>query len=106
MRFSIERDTLTEAVAWVARALPNRPVLPILSGLLLTAIVGDGDAPGELTLSCFDYEVSARIRVPADVTDVGTALVPGRLLAEITRSLPGLPVEFDDSVGSDVTLTC
>ena len=100
MRFSIERDTLTEAVAWVARALPNRPVLPILSGLLLAAM-----EDGVLTLSCFDYEVSARIRVPADVTEPGTVLVPGRLLAEITRSLPGYPVEFDDG-GQDVTLTC
>ena len=104
MRFSIERDTLTEAVAWVARALSNRPVLPILSGLLLTAAAeDDGD---ELVLSCFDYEVSARIRVAAQVSEPGTVLVPGRLLAEITRSLPPLPVEIDDSVGSDVTLTC
>ncbi len=100
MRFRIERDALTEAVAWVARALPNRPVLPILSGLLLTAA-----KDGELTLSCFDYEVSARIRVPADVTEPGTVLVPGRLLAEITRSLPGFPVEFDDEA-QDVALTC
>jgi len=105
MRFGIERDTLTEAVAWVARALPNRPVLPILSGLLLTA-AKTPDGPGELTLSCFDYEVSARIRVEADVTEPGTVLVPGRLLAEITRSLPGFPVELDDSAGQDVTLTC
>jgi DNA polymerase-3 subunit beta len=99
MRFRIERDTLTEAVAWVARALPSRPVLPILSGLLLSA-TADG-----LTLSCFDYEVSARIRVAADVTDTGTVLVPGRLLADITRSLPDLPVEFDDE-GPDIALTC
>jgi DNA polymerase III subunit beta len=99
MRFSIERDTLTEAVAWVARALPNRPVLPILSGLLLSA-AGD-----ELTLSCFDYEVSARIRVPAEITEPGSVLVPGRLLAEITRSLPDFLVKFDDG-GPDVTLTC
>ena len=105
MRFGIERDTLTEAVAWVARALPNRPVLPILSGLLLTA-AKTPNGPGELTLSCFDYEVSARIRVEADVTEPGTVLVPGRLLAEITRSLPGFPVELDDSAGQDVTLTC
>ena len=105
MRFGIERDTLTEAVAWVARALPNRPVLPILSGLLLTA-TKTPDGTGELTLSCFDYEVSARIRVIADVTEPGTVLVPGRLLAEITRSLPGFPVELDDSTGQDVTLTC
>jgi DNA polymerase III subunit beta len=105
MRFGIERDTLTEAVAWVARALPARPVLPILSGLLLTAAKAP-DGPGELTLSCFDYEVSARIRVEADVTEPGTVLVPGRLLAEITRSLPGFPVELDDQAGQDVTMTC
>jgi DNA polymerase-3 subunit beta len=99
MRFMVERDTLAEAVAWVARSLPSRPVLPILSGLLLEA------DSGGLTLSCFDYEVSARIRVDAEVTAPGTALVPGRLLAEITRSLPPLEVEFDYDA-DDVTLTC
>ena len=94
MRFVVERDVLAEAVAWVARSLPTRPVLPVLSGLLLEA------APDGLSLACYDYEVSARIRVPADVAEAGTALVPGRLLAEITRSLPALAVEFstDDDV--------
>jgi DNA polymerase III subunit beta len=98
MRFVVERDALAEAVAWIARSLPSRPVLPVLSGLQLQA------APDGLTLSCFDYEVSARIGVDADVAEPGTALVPGRLLAEITRSLPGHPVEVDDA--DDVTLTC
>jgi DNA polymerase III subunit beta len=101
MRFVVERYALAEAVAWVARSLPTRPVLPVLSGLLLQA-AADG-----LTLSCFDYEVSARIRVPADVTEAGTALVPGRLLAEITRSLPEDPVEVNDADDADdVVLTC
>jgi DNA polymerase III subunit beta len=101
MRFVVERDVLAEAVAWVARSLPTRPVLPVLSGLLLQA-AADG-----LTLACYDYEVSARIRVPADVAEPGTALVPGRLLAEITRSLPGLPVEVGDAGDADdVVLTC
>jgi DNA polymerase-3 subunit beta len=90
MRFSVQRDALAEAVAWVARALPTRPVIPVLAGLLLKA-TGDG-----VTLACFDYEVSARVAVPADVTEPGMALVPGRLLLEITRSLPGLPVQFRD----------
>jgi len=98
MRFVVERDALAEAVAWIARSLPSRPVLPVLSGLLLQA-ADDG-----LTLSCFDYEVSARITIDADVSEQGTALVPGRLMAEITRSLPGHPVEVDDK--DDVTLTC
>src|SRR5271156_3504901 len=89
MRFTVERAALAEAGAWVPRSLPTRPVLPILSGLLLEA-----DADG-LTLSCFDYEGSARIQLDAKGADPGTALVPGRLLAEITRSLPPAEVEFD-----------
>jgi DNA polymerase III subunit beta len=99
MKFRVGRDALGEAVAWVARALPSRPVVPVLSGMLLQA---DDDG---LTLSCFDYEVSARMRIDADVAEAGTALVPGRLLAEITRSLPALDVEVTcdaDMVG----LTC
>src|ERR1019366_7985268 len=88
VKFRVGRDALGEAVAWVARALPSRPVVPVLSGLLLRA--GDDG----LTLSCFDYEVSARIAVEAEVAEPGTVLVPGRLLAEITRSLPQAPAEF------------
>ena len=99
MRIIIERDALAEAVAWVARSLPSRPVLPILSGMLLEA------SAGILTLSCFDYEVSARIQVDAEVAEPGTALVPGRLLAEITRSLPSQPVEVDHEK-DDVIVTC
>ena len=99
MKFQVERDVLAEAVGWASRALPSRPVIPVLSGLLLEA-AADG-----LTLSCFDYEVSARVEVAAEVAEPGTVLVPGRLLAEITRSLPSLPVEFaDDPEG--VGLTC
>jgi DNA polymerase III subunit beta len=99
MRIIVERDVLAEAVAWVARSLPSRPVLPILSGLLLEA------SAGGLTLSCFDYEVSARILLDAEVTEPGIALVPGRLLAEITRSLPPFPVELDHEK-DDVAVTC
>src|SRR5438105_1943031 len=79
MKFRVEHDALADAVAWVARALPSRPVVPVLAGLRLEA--GEG-----LTLSCFDYELSATAQVVADVAEPGTALVPGRLLAEITRS--------------------
>jgi DNA polymerase III subunit beta len=99
VKFRVERDVLGEAVSWVARALPARPVVPVLSGLLVQA-----DADG-LTLSCFDYEVSARVVIAADVGEPGTALVPGRLLAEITRSLPPDPVEVA-SAADMITLTC
>ena len=99
MKFRVEHEALAEAVGWMARALPSRPVVPVLSGLRLAA--GDDG----LTLSCFDYEVSALARIGADVAEPGTVLVPGRLLAEITRSLPAEPAEFT-SDGEVVTLSC
>jgi DNA polymerase-3 subunit beta len=98
MKFRVEHDTMADAVAWVARALPSRPVVPVLSGLRL-------DADDGLTVSCFDYELSATAHLPAEVAEPGTALVPGRLLAEITRSLPGQPAEFR-SDADEVTLIC
>jgi DNA polymerase III subunit beta len=120
MKFTVERDALADAVAWVARALPTRPVVPVLTGLMLSADPddqpGQPSEPGQpaeatrpgagfLTLSCFDYEVSARVRVRAEVARPGTFLVPGRLLVEIVRSLPQHPVEFGDDPDG-VSVTC
>jgi len=100
MRLRMGRDALAEPVGWTARALPTRPVIPILAGLLLDAVEGD-----RLTLSCFDYDVSARVSVDATVAEPGRALVSGRLLAEIARSLPPQPVDLV-SEGDTVILSC
>ena len=100
MKLRVERDVLAEAVTWAARALPTRPPVPVLAGLLLHA-----EAEGVLRLSSFDYEVSARVEVPAEVLDGGTVLVSGKLLAEISRSLPSKPVDISTD-GSRVSLTC
>jgi DNA polymerase-3 subunit beta len=88
VKFRVERDVLAEAVTWVARGLPARPPVPVLAGILLHA-----EDDGTLTLSAFDYEVSARITVAADVSEPGTVLVLGRLLADISRNLPDRPID-------------
>lgn len=88
MKIRLERDVLAEAVQWAARSLPTRPSVPILAGLLIRA--GDD----QVTFSSFDYETSAQIKVKAAVTDEGEALISGRLLADISRSLPGKPVDI------------
>ena len=95
----MERDALADAVAWVARSLPNRPTAPILAGLLMKA-AGD-----EVTLSSFDSTTSAQVTMAAEVTDEGTVLVSGRLLNEIARSLPNKPVEMVAD-HTQVELTC
>jgi DNA polymerase-3 subunit beta len=99
VKFRVERDVLADAVAWAARSLPVRPSVPVLAGLLI-------DASDEgLVLSTFDYETSARATLKAEVSDEGRALVSGRLLADICRSLPAKPVEMVID-GSRVSLTC
>lgn len=103
MKFRVERDVLADAVAWTARALPLRPSAPVLAGLLIEAGAIDG-ADG-LQLSTFDYETSARATLNADVSIEGRALVSGRLLADICKSLPNKPVEMQID-GAKVTLTC
>ena len=101
MKFTVERDVLADAVAWAARSLPVRPSVPVLAGLLIETVEG-GDG---LQLSTFDYETSARATLPASVQDEGRALVSGRLLADICRSLPNKPVEMTID-GAKVSLTC
>lgn len=100
MKFRVERDVLAEAVTWVARGLPARPPVPVLAGVLIAA-----DEEGTLTLSAFDYELSARVTVPADVAESGEVLVLGRLLSDISRNLPAKPVDVGTD-GTKVTLAC
>lgn len=99
MKFRVDRDVLAEAVTWTARSLSPRPPVPVLSGLLIKA---EG---GMVSIASFDYEISARLQIAADVSEEGTILVSGRLLADICRSLPSAPVELTTD-GSKVTLTC
>lgn len=99
MKFRIERDTLADAVAWTARSLPTRPSVPVLAGLLI-----ESNDEG-LTLSGFDYETSTRATLPAEVADEGRALVSGRLLAEICKSLPSKPVDVSLE-GTKVSVVC
>jgi len=98
VKITVERDLLTEAVSWTARALPARPTSPVLACIRLHADSG-------LTLSAFDYEVSAQATVPVTVDESGTFLVSGRLLTEIVRSLPAKPAEMATD-GTRVVLRC
>jgi len=99
LKFRLVREDFADAVAWVARNLPTRPTVPVLAGVLLT-----GSDEG-LTVSGFDYEVSAEVQVAAEIASPGSVLVSGRLLSDITRALPAKPVDVSVE-GTRVSLTC
>lgn len=99
MKFQVNRDIFSEAVSFAVKLLPQRTTLPILSGVLI-----ETTATG-LTLSSFDYEVSAQTEISAEVEEAGKVLVSGRLLADIASRLPNAPVQFSTEQGR-ISVTC
>lgn len=88
MKCTVNRDVLSDAVSFAVRLLPQRPTQPLLSGVLLEA------TSAGINVSSFDYEVSSRTRVDAEVEAEGKVLVSGRLLNEIANRLPQAPVSL------------
>jgi len=99
MKFQVNRDVFSEAVSFAVKLLPQRTTLPILSGVLIEA-TDEG-----LTLSSFDYEVSAQTSITAEVEEGGKILVSGRLLADIASRLPSAPVQFSTEENR-IKVTC
>lgn len=100
MKFRIEKNLLDAAAEAVAKALPNRPSVPVLAGVKIVAADAD-----QVTLSGFDYEVSTEITYTASVDATGAVLVSGRLLAAIAKALPNKPVDLA-AVGAHLELVC
>src|SRR5699024_6796295 len=73
VKYTGTRDVLADAVTWATKTLPNRPSAPVLAGILISA-----EAGGTVRLAVFDYEVSSRVEIAADVVSAGTVLVSGR----------------------------
>ncbi len=88
MKFQVNRDVFNEAVSFAVKLLPQRTTLPILSGVMIET------KENAITLSSFDYEVSAQTEIIGEVEEPGKVLVSGRLLAEIASRLPAAPVHF------------
>ncbi len=86
MKFTIEQTRLVDVVNWVSRSLSTRPIQTALLGIMIEA---DGN---KLVLSGSDLETASRATTEADVATSGKVLVPGKLLADISRSLPNKPV--------------
>jgi len=87
MKFVVERDALIDAVNWVARSLSTRPISTALLGIMF-------EVTDVVTLTGSDLETSTKAILHAEINTPGKVLVPGRLLAEIARSLPLKPITF------------
>lgn len=97
MKFVVERDLLVDAVNWVSKSISSRPITTALLGIVI-------EVTDEITFSGSDLETSAKAKLKAEISQKGKVLVPGRLLAEISRALPAKPITFNLE-GSRVLVT-
>src|SRR5512141_912243 len=89
LRITVAKDELAAKLAIVARGVSTRTAVLVLGGIQLRA---EG---GQLHLAATDMELSLRTTVDAQVSDEGTVVVPGRLLLDISRSLPDAEVTIE-----------
>ena len=89
MRITCEKDELADKLQLVGRAVSPRTSVQILAGIMLTA------RDGRLSLSATDMEISLRVSLAAEIEEEGAIVVPGRLLVDIVRLLPGDEVALE-----------
>jgi DNA polymerase-3 subunit beta len=100
LKITVDQAALADAAAWCQRAIGPKPGTPVMAGMFLTA------RDGTLTLAGFDYDMAATASIPVTAGGDGAVLLPGRLLTEITRSLPARPVMIMLDGGSRVAIEC
>jgi len=88
LKLTTKREDLVSKLSIVSRAVSTRAATQALSGILLTA------AEGRVTLSATDLDLGLETALDADVAAEGSVLLPGRLLAEVARSLADQTVEI------------
>jgi DNA polymerase-3 subunit beta len=99
MKFRAERSEFADAAMWALRTVGARATLPALSGVKLE-VSGD-----RLSLSSTDLEIASELSIAVQAERDGMALVPGRLLGDVVRSLPNAAVSAE-AEGDRLHLVC
>ena len=89
MKLTIQRDELVAKLSVVSRAVSTRAATQSLAGILLSA------NESGVSLCATDLEMGLKTGLAAEVEGSGVILLPGRLLAELARSLAATTVEIE-----------
>jgi DNA polymerase-3 subunit beta len=99
MRFKCEKTDLVDALSKAERALPSRAVVPITEGIKIAA------DNGQVRLAATDINLRIESVVEgADVIENGEAVLDGRLLISLAKSLPDQPVLFNTASEHELTI--
>ena len=105
MKFTINRQTFTNQLNDVSRAVPSKATIPILTGIKLEANE-DG-----ITLTGSDADISIESFLPADneryqlkIEESGSIVVAARLFNEIIRKLPTNEINLESNDQFQLTI--
>lgn len=102
MQITILQDTLQAALSTVARAVPARSTLPVLSNVYLKATMD-----GRLQLSATNLEMGITTWTGAKVTRAGETTIPAKTLAELVATFPRDVITLDlDERTETLSLNC
>src|ERR671939_508724 len=95
MKFSIDKDRFLASLGVAVRGASTRSAIQTLAGVMLRA------ESGSVELQATDMELGVRVAVAVDPEREGSAVVPGRLLLDVVRSLPksDLSLEYRSAQG-------
>jgi DNA polymerase-3 subunit beta len=98
MHFTVHKAQFLNALQKIIGVIPSKTSIPILSSLLLEL------EDNKLTLTGTDLEISISTALTVKAENNGSISVPAKLLADIVRELPDVPIEIISDDQSNVTL--
>ena len=100
MKLSLSVSELLGQLQTVTRVASSRSAVQALSGVMISA-----DQDSQVELRATDMEIAVRVPLQAEIICPGAAVLPARLLLEVTRSLPADQVTIElRSAEQDVEL--
>ena len=100
MEIKIEKEILSQGLAWMQSVVDRKTTMPILSNVLLEA------KNNSLTLSATDLEVGVVGVVKAEVIEAGKMTVPARSLYEVVKELPNQLVSIKEGQNHWIEIKC
>jgi len=99
MKFSCDKNKLSEVITTVSKAINNACAIDILKGIKI-------DAKDSIKLTGSDLDLSVESILDAEIQEEGSIIVDARIFSEIIRKLPDGQVEIETDSKNELKINC
>ena len=89
MKFTTTKENMLYGISTVQKAISSKNTIPVLSGIYMKA---END---HLRFAATDLELAIECKVPAQIIEEGSVVLPARYFSELTRRLPDENLIFE-----------